>query len=125
MFNKFNFFKLNDNQMFLHEKKVEIAKLTPEKWKQLFETIDQLPGLIIQVMLAPKEDFYSFAITACQIALDEVVEVVSVLTELDSTYIHQNVGVNELIEYLVRTVKRNELVDVAKNLKSLLPSKER
>jgi hypothetical protein len=113
----------NENQMILHEKKVEIPKLTPDRWKRLFEKVDMLPGLIVQVLLAPKEDFYTVVVSACQLALDEVTEMVSLLSDIDVEYIRKNVALHEIIEFITRTVKRNKLDEIGKNLKSLLPNK--
>jgi hypothetical protein len=110
--------------MYLHEKKVEIPKLTPNRWKQLFEKVDMLPGLIVQVLLAPKKDFYSTALQAFDIALDEITETVAILTEVDVEYIRENVGISELIEFVFKTVKRNRLGEASKNLRSLLPKME-
>lgn len=110
--------------MYLHKKRVEIAKLTPVKWKQLFNTVDKLPGLVVQVMTAPKEDFYMFIIQALDLAIDEVVDVVSILTEIDKEYVANNVGLDELFEYLQRTVKLNRLDTIPKNAKGLLPKKQ-
>lgn len=118
------FFNTNENEMYLHEKKVLIAKLTPVKWKQLFNTVDRLPGLIIQVISAPKDDFYNYVIQAFDLALEEVVDVVSILTGIDSDYINNNVGLDELFDYLQRMVKLNRLDTLAKNVKSLLPQKQ-
>jgi hypothetical protein len=116
--------KTNKNEMILGKKKVEIPKLTPEKWKKLFGAVDNLPGLIIQVIGAPKEDFYAYVVEALNLALDEVIEIVSVLTEVEPEYLNKHVGLEELFEYLQRTVKRNRLDSIAKNAKSLLPKKE-
>lgn len=121
MFNKLKFNLLNENQMYLHEKKVEIPKLTPERWKKLFEKVDMLPGIIVQVLLAPKKDFYSTVLTAIDLMIDEVVEVVAILTEIDAEYIKKNVGIDELIEFLTKTVRKNQLAGMVKNLQSLLP----
>jgi hypothetical protein len=107
--------------MYLGEKRVEINKLTPKRWRQLFATIDTLPGLIVQVITAPQEDFYAYVVSACDIALEEVVKVVAVLSELDEEYINENVGVDELITYIARTAKRNNLAETLKNVGSLLP----
>lgn len=125
MFNKLKSFHLNENQMLLHEKKVEIPKLTPDRWKQLFETVDMLPGLIVQVLLAPKEDFYSTVVSVIQLAIDEVTEVIAVLSDIEVEYIRKNVGLHEIIEYLTRTIQRNKLGEVSKNLKSLLPKQQK
>jgi hypothetical protein len=111
----------NENHMLLHEKKVEIPKLTPDRWKRLFEKVDMLPGLIVQVLLAPKEDFYTVVVSACQLALDEVTEMVALLSDVDVEYIRKNVALHEIIEFMTRTVQRNKLDEMAKNLKSLLP----
>lgn len=116
--------KTNKNEMYLQKKRVEIVKLTPEKWKKLFNTVDTLPGLIVQVITAPKEDFYAYVVEALNLALDEVVEIVSVLTDVEREYITKNVGVDEIFEYLQRMVKRNRLDSIAKNAKSLLPKKD-
>lgn len=123
MFNRFKskITTLNENEMYLGEKRVNIQKLTIARWRQLFETVDKLPGLIVQVLSAPKEDFYTYVITALDLAFEEVAQIISVLSGLDVEYIQENVGVDELFEYLLRTVKRNRLEDVVKNVKSLLP----
>ncbi|MEK3821367.1 hypothetical protein MKY20_20040 [Cytobacillus sp. FSL W8-0315] len=120
-----NIFKnsLTGNEMYLHEKKVEIPKLTPDRWKKLFEKVDMLPGLIVQVLLAPKKDFYTVVVSACQLALDEVTEIVALLSEVEVDYIRKNVALHEIIEFLTKTVQRNKLDEMAKNLKSLLPQK--
>jgi hypothetical protein len=126
MFNRFKskVTALNEHEMYLGDKRVKIEKLTIKKWRQLFETVDKLPGLIVQVLSAPKEDFYTYVITALDLAFEEVAQIISVLSGLDVEYIEENVGVDELFEYLLRTVKRNRLEDVAKNVKSLLPKAE-
>ncbi len=110
--------------MYLHEKRVTIAKLTPAKWRQLFNAVDQLPGLIIQVLTAPKEDFYAYVIQALDLALNEVVEITSILTEIEKEYIDENVGLDELTEYLLKVVKLNRLDTIPKNVKSLLPKSQ-
>lgn len=112
---------LNSNEVRLGKKKVTVAKLTPAKWKELFSTIDKLPGLIIQVMTAPKEDFYAYVIEAFNLAIEEVTEIVSVLTGIDKEYISNHVGLDEIFEYLQRVVKLNRLDTLVKNAKSLLP----
>jgi hypothetical protein len=114
---------LSEHEMILGDRRVKIEKLTIVKWRQLFEVVDKLPGLIVQVLSAPKEDFYSYVVMALDLAFDEVAKIISVLTGLDVEYIEENVGVDELVEYFAKTIKRNRLEDVAKNVKSLLPKK--
>lgn len=113
---------LNENETYLGDKRVRIEKLTIAKWRKLFETVDKLPGLILQVLTAPQENFYEYVLTALDLALEEVAQVVSVLSGLDFDYIVEHVGIDEQVEYLAKTVKLNRLDAVAKNVKSLLPN---
>jgi hypothetical protein len=102
-------------------KRVQIKKLTYVTWKELFETIDTLPGIIVNVILAPKESFYETVLVAFDFALDEVYRVVAILSGLDETYLKEHAGINEVAEYLVLTAKKNDFTNVIKNAKSLLP----
>lgn len=112
---------LNENEMYLGDKRVRIEKLTIARWRQLFEAIDKLPGLIVQILTAPQDDFYAYVISALDIAFEEVAQVVAILSGLEADYIVEHVGIDELFEYLARTVKKNRLDTVVKNAKSLLP----
>jgi hypothetical protein len=118
---KSNITSLAEHEMFLGEKRVKIEKLTISKWRELFGTVDKLPGLIVQVLSAPQSDFYAYVITALDIAFDEIAQVVSVLSSVEAEYLTENVGVDEIFEYLAKTVKRNRLDDAVKNVKGLLP----
>src|SRR5690625_1132903 len=113
---------LGQNEMYLHKEKVEIAKLTPAKWKKLFATVDQVPGRILQVILPPQEDFYIAVLQAVGHALDEVTRVVAILTEVEESYIEEDVGLDEVVDYLQHMVKLNRLDTAVKNAKSVLPT---
>jgi hypothetical protein len=112
---------LTEDEMWLGEKRVKINKLTPNRWRDLFAAVDRLPGIIVQVISAPQDDFYATVVAGLEVAMDEVIEIVAVLSDLDADYINAEVGVDEIFEYLTRTVKKNRLDSVAKNVKSLLP----
>jgi ethanolamine utilization protein EutA (predicted chaperonin) len=112
---------LGEHEMMLGDKRVKIEKLTIVKWRELFEVVDKLPGLIVQVLTASSDDFYAYVVTALDLAADEVSQIVSVLSGVEAEYLQETVGVDELIEYLARTVKRNRLDGVVKNVQSLLP----
>jgi hypothetical protein len=60
---KSNVTALNENEIMLGEQRVKIEKLTIAKWRELFSVIDKLPGLIIQILSAPQEDFYAYVVT--------------------------------------------------------------
>jgi hypothetical protein len=116
----FEGFKRKDS-VELAGKRVQIAKLTYVKWRELFDAIDTLPGIIVNVLLAPKESFYETVLVAFDFALDEVYRVVAILSGLDEDYLKENAGINEVAEYLVLTAKKNDFNNVIKNAKSLLP----
>lgn len=121
-----DFFKqktLAKDEMYLHDKKVKITKITPVKWKALFSTIDNLPGLIVSVVSAPAGDVYEYALHAFDMALDEILNVVSVLTDVDVKYLEENVGLSEIADYLVAVVELNRLDTIVKKAKSLYPTK--
>ncbi|MCY7451770.1 hypothetical protein MCZ47_16135 [Bacillus altitudinis] len=110
------------SELTLGDKTVQVPKLTPVKWKALFEVVDRLPHLFITVLsTSGQEDFASTLVAAAKLAMDEVAKIVAVLSGLDEDYILENVGTDEIIDFLVAVVEKNRLQSVAKNLKSLLP----
>ncbi|EDW22423.1 hypothetical protein FO510_05635 [Bacillus pumilus] len=110
------------SELTLGDKTVQIPKLTPVKWKALFEVVDRLPHLFITVLsTSGQDDFASTLVAAAKLAMDEVAKIVSVLSGLDEDYILENVGTDEIIDFLIAVVEKNRLQSVAKNLKSLLP----
>lgn len=113
-----------ENEVTLGGKRVEIPKLTPRKWKELFSVVENLPNLIIQVFSAPKEDFAAYVLTALDIAIDEMVAITSVLTGLEMTFLYEEATVPEIIEFFTRTAEKNDLSRAVKNVKSLLPFKK-
>lgn len=121
----FEVFKQNDggDSVKIGEKTVIVKKLTPVKWREMFTVVDNLPGLIIQVMTAPQRDFYMTVIQALDLALDDIIKIVSILTEIDEDYLNKNAGLDEIVEYLTRMVEINRLDKTIKNIKSLLPRK--
>lgn len=113
-----------ENEVMLGDKKVKIEKVTPKKWKEIFGVIDTLPNLIIRVITAPRQDFVAYLLSAIEFGMDEIIEVVSVLTGIDRDYLHNEVGVDEIIEYFTKMAEHNNLERVLKNVKSLLPFKK-
>ncbi|MEC1426622.1 hypothetical protein P9D51_10950 [Bacillus sonorensis] len=117
------FAKKDPDQLYFGEYAVEIPKLTPKKWKLLFGAVDRLPGIIVQVLSAPPEDFYSYVVSGLEVGLDEIVGIVAALSDIDAEYIAENVGADELFQYLALTFEKNSLSSMAKNIKSLLPNR--
>ncbi|WP_308637721.1 hypothetical protein [Paenibacillus silvisoli] len=104
----------NDYVMF-GEKRVEIPKLTVQKWKALFGKVETLPQLVLDVLSSRQtSDFNAKLILGIEMALDEIVELVAVLTELEPSWIEEKVDHNELIVFVAKTIQRNNLNEAAK-----------
>lgn len=116
----FNKSAVSGDGVFLGDKLVEIPKLTPAKYKLLFGRIETLPQVIAHIVSARgKSDFMSTALIGVDIALDEVVEVIAILTGIESEYIRENVGINELTTFIVQTLEKNDLSATIKNFRAV------
>ena len=110
-----------ENSVFLGDKLVEIPKLTPAKYKLLFGRIETLPQIIARIVESRGNgDFISTALIGVDIALDEIVEVISVLTDVDAEYIRENAGIDEITTFIARTLERNDLATTLKNFRAVL-----
>jgi hypothetical protein len=72
-------------------------------------------------MLTQGEDFYETVFAAVEIAMDEFVSVVSVLSGFDRDFIEKEAGITEIVDYIILTAKKNNFAETVKNVKSLLP----
>jgi hypothetical protein len=102
------------------DKSVTIPKLTPAKYKRIFGEIQALPSIILNILAAPKEDLQATIIAAVESSIDEFVKLVAVVAELDPKYVEEKVGVNEIVEFIVKTVQANDIVESIKKLKGVI-----
>lgn len=106
--------------MLLGGEKVEIVKLTPKKWKLVINSISTLPTMIVTVLQAPKDQVAEYLFHAFEMSQGEIVEAVHKVTGLEKEFLEDQVGLDEIIEYVVRVFKKNRLDQLGKNLQSLL-----
>ncbi|MDP5274354.1 hypothetical protein [Chengkuizengella axinellae] len=117
---KFNFKK---DTVKLGNKNVEIPKLTIAKWKLLFDNIQALPQIILNILaVKDTKDFSSTLIVGTGMAIDEIVGMVAVITGLDVEYIEENADINELSTFIYKTIKKNDLQESVKNFRAVLGS---
>jgi hypothetical protein len=110
-----------DDHVYFGDTKVEIPKLTVAKWKALFETIETLPSLIVNILAAKgSKDFTATAVVASSLALDEIVKMVSAVTGLDVEFIENNADHNDLFDFIVKIAKKNDLGEAAKKFQNAL-----
>lgn len=106
----------------LGEKTVRIRKVTPAEYKALMAVIGNLPNLIVQVISAPEEERLTYILTAMEVGMDDIVNVTSLLTNIDTDYLmNEGVGFDEIVEYITQMANFNGIGKTVKNLASLLP----
>lgn len=110
--------------LMLGEKEVEVPKLNYRKYKQMQDVIATLPGVVFSLIVSPPEHYYQSALTALDMTIDEIYGITAILSEIDREYLDEEAGVNEVIDYLVATIKKNDFAQTVKNVKSLLPEKK-
>lgn len=117
-----NIFKrvLSKDTILLGNKKAEVKKLTPALWKKVFGALDNIPGIALTLMQVPKQDLTAYLIQAFDMALDEMLEIISLISGIDKKYLHDDAGMDDLVEYVYLTVKKNRIDQMSKNLGSLL-----
>ncbi|WP_040932636.1 hypothetical protein [Paenibacillus larvae] len=105
----------------LGKHQVKISKITPKKWRPLVESIQVLPQLIANVAFAPPDDFAVYALQASEVALDDLLLTVSILSGIDVEELENEAGIDEIVDYIVRVYEYNNIDDLVKNVKRLLP----
>lgn len=101
-------------------KTVQIKKITIGQWQRLFDVIGALPQLIINVLTAPPKDRTAYAVVAIQESFQDIISTVSVLTGIEEEWLIDNVSLDELLEYFVKTAKKNNFDVIIKNVRSVL-----
>lgn len=105
----------------LGDKTVQIPKLTPEKYKALFERIETLPVIIMRVLANQNsDDFVATVITGASLALDEAVSLVAVLADIDEEYLSKHADLNEITDFIRLTFEKNDLQRTIKNFRAVL-----
>ncbi|AXF40879.1 tail assembly protein [Paenibacillus phage Unity] len=98
----------------LGKHQVKIAKITPAKWRPLVESIQVLPQLIANVAFAPPDDFAVYALQASEVALDDLLLTVSILSGIDVEELENEAGIDEIVDYIVHVYEHNNIDDIVK-----------
>ena len=101
-------------------KSVKVGKITIAQWRELFTVVETLPQLLLTVTAAAPEDRLPYLVVAIEKSLSDVVNVVSVLTEIDAEWIENNAGVDELVTFFVETARANNFGQLLKNVRGAL-----
>lgn len=105
----------------LGEKTVRIKKVTPREYKEVFAVLGNIPNLVYNVAHAPEGQYQTYLLAALDVGLDDFISVISSLTGIEAEYLHDEVGLYDLTEYLAQMIEYNNLDKTLKNVMSLLP----
>ncbi|MBJ6364146.1 hypothetical protein ACFOQM_23270 [Paenibacillus sp. GCM10012307] len=115
------FNKSDIESVVIGDKTVPIPKLTIAKWRQLFDVVEALPQIAVTVLTTRgSEQFTTTVMAALQLAADEAIRIVSVLSGLDAEYIEQHATLNDVLEFIRLTAEKNDLELTLKNVKAAL-----
>jgi len=115
----FNLFKKERVQ--LGQKQVEIPKLTRARLKKLTEHIGTIGDFLVKLFLTPENERAVFIVAAADVAIDEIYELTSLLSDLPIEYLDEHAGIVECTEFLRLTWERNDINAVLGNVSGLIP----
>lgn len=101
-------------------KSVKIRKITVAQWRELFTVIETLPQVLLTIITAAPAERLPYLVVAIEKSISDVVNVVSVLTELDADWIENNASVDELVTFFVETARVNNFGEMLKNVRGVL-----
>ncbi|MNC17768.1 hypothetical protein D3C75_656590 [compost metagenome] len=101
-------------------KPVQVRKITITQWYELFAAAQSLPEILISVLTAPAGQKMAYFLALIERALDDFVQVTAVLTGLDSQWIKDNAGLDELVTYILAVAQANDFSAVLKNVQGVL-----
>jgi hypothetical protein len=76
--------------------------------------------MLISVVTAPADSRVSYLLAVLESAIDDVVNVVAVLTGLEPAWIDENVSPDELMAYFVAVARVNDFGGLLKNVQGAL-----
>ncbi|MEC1714763.1 hypothetical protein [Schinkia azotoformans] len=113
-------FKPKNNHVMLGNKKVEIPKLTRKNIKKLTSHIGSIGDFLVQLFLTPSENRATFIVVASEMFIDEMYELVALLSEIDIDYLDENATLEQVTNYIKQAWEQNDMEKALGNAKSLL-----
>ncbi|REK68004.1 MAG: hypothetical protein C6P35_03270 [Cohnella sp.] len=105
----------------LGQKQVEIPKLTRARLKKLTEHIGTIGDFLVKLFLTPENERAVFIVAAADIAIDEIYELTSLLSDLPIEYLDEHASITECTEFLRLTWERNDINAALGNVSGLIP----
>lgn len=111
---------IDPNVVQLGDRTVKVRKVPVGQWRELFAAVNMLPELVMGVMSAPAENRVAYLFAFLEHALNDVVQVVSVLTGFEPEWIEENVAPDELMAYFTAVARVNNFGGLLKNVQGAL-----
>ena len=105
----------------LGKKQVEIPKLTRARLKKLTEHIGTIGDFLVKLFLTPENERAVFIVAAADVAIDEIYELTSLLSDIPVEYLDEHASIAECTNFLRLTWERNDMNAALGNLSGLIP----
>lgn len=105
----------------LGNKQIEVPKLTRARLKKLTEHIGAIGDYLIKLFLTPENERAVFIVAAADVAIDEIYELTSILSDLPIEYLDEHASLAECTEFLKLTWEKNDINTALGNVNSLIP----
>ena len=98
-----------------------VQKVTPRQYRQLVEVIGAIPNIVTVLVQADEKDRIPLLLNGIDVVLEDIIATTSVLTGIEKEVLFEEAGIDELVEYFVKTFEKNNLENLVKNFRRLLP----
>ncbi|WP_020615740.1 hypothetical protein [Paenibacillus daejeonensis] len=105
----------------LGNKMVEIPKLTRKRLKKLTEHIGTIGDYLVKLFMQSEEDRAVFIVAGADVAIDEIYELTSLLSDLPIEYLDEEASFAQCTEFLRLTWERNDMNAALGNVDGLIP----
>lgn len=112
---------LKKDRVQLGKKQIEVPKLTRARLKKLTDHIGTIGDYLIKLFLTPENERAVFIVAAADVAIDEIYELTSILSDLPIEYLDEYASFAECTEFLRLTWERNDINTALGNLNGLIP----
>lgn len=112
---------LKTERVTLGKKQVEIPKLTRARLKKMTEHIGTIGDYLVKLFLTPENERAVFIVAAADVAIDEIYELTSILSDIPLEYLDKHASLAECTNFLKLTWERNDMNRALGNLNGLIP----
>jgi hypothetical protein len=112
---------LKKDVIMLGNKRVEIPKLTRTRLKKLSDHIGTIGDYLVKLFLTPEENRAVYIVAGMDVAVDEIYELTSILSDLPVEYLDEHASLAECTEFLKLTWEKNDINQALGNVKGLIP----